>query len=133
MRFEDDAEKAAFVLWAEQCDCGVHEAVQREVAVAESELLAAGWTRHGYLDDTFVPPGHFYDRSWGVCDADDPLVIAGRWVCLCGFETDRLAYADGHMEAAREGRKLHRPGPHEVTEIERTGPAHREWGETLSV
>lgn len=131
MRFEDDHEAAAFVLWAEE-QYGLHRSVAVEAQEQSDRLKDLGWTRHGYCDHTWCPPGEIYDEQWGVCSPDNPRVIAGRWICTCGFKTDRLAWANGHAEMGRtEPEKL--SGPliidHIVTEIERRGPENREWGD----
>jgi hypothetical protein len=123
--FEDDGDAAGFVRWSENLDRRPHPAVERAAQEADEQLREKGWTRHGYLGDVFVPPGEFYVSDLnGSLSADNPRVMAGRWVCRCGYETDRLAHAERHMRLARQGAKLDRPGPHEVTEVERIGPAH---------
>lgn len=132
--FTDDHERAAFVSWCEET-YQLPPALQREYPEILEGLLERGWTRHGYCEADWCPPGKIYDVHYApeILDPDDPRAIAGIWRCICGFETDRLVHADGHMNLAREGRKLSddRPdgGPHEVTEIARYGPQNREWGD----
>lgn len=126
-RFEDDHERAAFVRWVEQAECRVPRVVAQKAQEITEDLLARGWTRHGYWED-WVPPGMIYVAHQGIFEPDDPNAIAGLWRCRCGFETDRLVHAQGHMYRAERGESLHGKPPHEMAEVENRGPEHKEWG-----
>lgn len=128
--FSDDAEMASFVRWYESADCDKPRSIEVAALAITEDLLSRGWTRHGYLDDTWCPPGKIYDDHYGILEPDDARAIAGNFVCRCGFETDRLAHIQGHMRMAREGARLSSPGPHKIVDEEIFGPEHREFGQT---
>jgi len=128
--FADENAAVSFVKWIEgDGGYGAPAALDAAANSVNAELEARGWTRHGYANNDWCPPGRVYDRNHGCLEPDDPLVIAGRWVCSCGYTTDRMAHALGHCELARQGVKLQGDpdDPHLMNEIERRGAEAREY------